>query len=56
LIDTHTLIDCGATGIAFIDKDYVRHHQLEERNLKKSRELEVIDGRPIESGTITMMA
>jgi hypothetical protein len=27
LIDTHALIDCGATGIAFIDKDFVRHHQ-----------------------------
>jgi hypothetical protein len=56
LIDTHTLIDCGATGIAFIDKDFVRHHQLEERKLKESRELEVIGGRPIESGIITPMA
>jgi hypothetical protein len=26
LIDTHALIDCGATGIAFIDKDFVHHH------------------------------
>jgi hypothetical protein len=50
------LIDCGATGIAFIDKDFVRHYQLEERKLKESRELAVIDGRPIESGTITSLA
>jgi predicted aspartyl protease len=56
LIDTHALIDCGATGIAFIDKEFVRHHQLEEIKLKESRELEVIDGRPIESGTITSIA
>jgi hypothetical protein len=56
LVDTHALIDCGATGIAFIDKDFVRHHQLEEKELKEARELEVIDGRPIESGTITTMA
>jgi predicted aspartyl protease len=56
VVDTHALIDCGATGIAFIDKDFVRHHQLEEKKLKESRELEVIDGRPIESGTITTMA
>ena len=56
LIDTHALIDCGATGIAFVDKDFVRHHQLEEKELRESRELEVIDGRPIESGTITTMA
>jgi hypothetical protein len=55
-IDSHALIDCGATGIAFIDKDFVRHHQLEETELKESRELEFIDGRPIESGTITTMA
>ena len=33
LIDTHALIDCGATGIAFVDKDFVRHHQLEEKEL-----------------------
>jgi len=26
LISTHALIDCGATGIAFVDKDFVGHH------------------------------
>jgi hypothetical protein len=31
LIDTDALIDCGATGIAFADKDFVWHHQLEEK-------------------------
>jgi hypothetical protein len=56
VIHTHPLIDCGATGIAFTDKDFLCHHQLKEQNLKKSRKLEVIDGRPIESGTITTMA
>jgi hypothetical protein len=55
-IYNHALIDCGATGIPFIDKEFVRHHQLKEKELKESRELEVIDGRPIESGTITSMA
>jgi hypothetical protein len=55
-IDTHALMDCGATGIAFIDNNFVRHHQLEEKKLKESRELEVIDRRPIESGTITTLA
>ena len=35
LVDTHALIDCGATGIAFIDKDFVRHHQLKEKELKE---------------------
>jgi hypothetical protein len=56
VIVTHALIDCGATGMAFIDKDFIRHHQLTEQESKESRELEVIDGRPIESGTITTMA
>jgi hypothetical protein len=26
IIDTQALIDCGATGIAFVDKDFGRHH------------------------------
>ena len=25
-IPTHALIDCGATGIAFMDEDFARHH------------------------------
>jgi hypothetical protein len=39
IIDPHTLINCGATGIAFIGKEFVRHHQLKEEELKESREL-----------------
>jgi len=27
-IPTHALIDCAATGIAFIDQDCVRNHQM----------------------------
>jgi hypothetical protein len=53
IIDTHALIDSGATGIAFIDKDIVHYHKLKEKILKESRELEVIDGKLIKSGTIT---
>ena len=56
IIQTHALIDCRATGIAFVDKDFVHHHELEERKLRETRELEVIDGRPIKSGTIMTMA
>jgi hypothetical protein len=33
LIDTHTLIDCRAIGIVFVDNDFVHHHQLEEKEL-----------------------
>jgi len=50
---TYALIDNGATGYAFIDKDFVCHHNLPQLPLKKPRRLEVIDGRPVSSGKIT---
>ena len=34
-IDTHILIDCGTTQIDFIDKDFVHHHQIQEKLLKE---------------------
>jgi len=52
-IASHALIDCGATGVAFIDDDFACHHQLPLTPLKYPRALEVIDGRPISSGDIT---
>jgi hypothetical protein len=55
-IPTHALIDCGATGIAFMDQDFARHHQIPLQRLKKKTQVEVIDGRPIESGDITHIA
>ena len=48
-IPTHALIDCGATGIAFMDQDFSRHHQIPLQEMKEKRQVEVIDGRPIES-------
>src|SRR5690606_42118318 len=49
-------MDTGATGYAFVDKRYARDHNLPLYKLKKNRVIEVIDGRPIESGTITHLA
>jgi predicted aspartyl protease len=43
-IPTHTLIDCGAMGYAFIDQDFANHHELPLRLLKTPHALEVIDG------------
>ena len=34
-IPTHALIDCGATGIAFIDQDFACHHQIPLQQLKE---------------------
>jgi len=55
-VATHALIDCGATGIAFVDEDFARHHQLPLTPLWYPRNLEVIDGRLISSGDITHVA
>jgi len=55
-IATHALIDCGATGISFVDENFASHHQIPLQALKTARALEVIDGRPISSGDITHVA
>jgi hypothetical protein len=43
-IPTHALIDCGATGYAFVDQSFATHHKLPLRPLTAPRVLEVIDG------------
>ena len=55
-LDTHSLIDCGASGFAFIDKDFAQQHNFPLHSLRDPRRLEVIDGRPIDSGDITHVA
>jgi len=55
-IASYTLIDYGATGAAFVDEDFARHHQLPLTPLKYPRALEVINSRPISSGDITHSA
>ena len=55
-IQTRALIDCGATGYAFIDEGFARKYQILRFHLKKSRIVEVIDGRPTASGDITHLA
>jgi predicted aspartyl protease len=50
---SHTLIDSGATGYAFIDEEFAISRGLPLYRLKEPRTLEVIDGRPIESGEVT---
>jgi len=55
-IPTHALIDCGATGIAFMDHDFAHHQGIPLQELKEKKQVEVIEGRPIESGDITHIA
>jgi len=47
------MIDTGTTGFAFIDENCVRQHKFPRYRLNPPRDLEVIDGRPIESSQIT---
>jgi len=55
-ISTHALIDCGATGIVFMDQDFARHHQIQLQELMEEKKVEVMDGKHIESGDITHIA
>jgi len=55
-IVTSALIDCGASGIAFIDQTFVSKYSVPTSKLKTPRILDVIDGRPISSGAITDLA
>jgi predicted aspartyl protease len=50
---THAFIDCGATGYAFIDEEFARHHKFPLITLTNPRTVEVIDGRSIAPGLIT---
>ena len=55
-VQTHTLIDCGATGYAVIAEGFARQYQIPQFQHKKPRIVEVIDGSPIASGDITHLA
>ena len=52
-LDSHALVDCGASGFAFIDREFASQHNLPQFTLNEPRRLEVIDGRPIDTGDIT---
>ena len=50
---SYALVDCGATGYAFVDEEFARDHNLPLYKLKTPHSLEVINGRSIELGLIT---
>ena len=53
VIPCFTLLDDSATGFAFLDEAFAHRHKFPLIPLKKPRDLEVIDGRPVVSGQIT---
>ena len=52
---SYILVDCSATGYAFVDEEFACDHNLPLYKLKTLHLLEVIDGRPIESELITYL-
>ena len=50
---THALIDCGASGYAFIDASFAQRNSLSLTPLACPRVLQVVDGRPIATGMLT---
>ena len=52
-LTAQALCDTGATGFAFIDGAFAKHHNLPKFKLRTLRALDVIEGRPITSEDIT---
>lgn len=50
------MIDSGASGYAFIDSTFAQSHSLPLHTLRYPRRLDVADGSPISSGSITHLA
>jgi hypothetical protein len=50
------MLDSGATGKGFIDEAFAHTHQLTLYQLRNSRRLNVVDGRPSSAGDITHVA
>jgi len=55
-IRTNSMLDSGATGKGFIDEAFAHTHQLTLYQLRNSRRLNVVDGRPSSAGDITHVA
>ena len=51
-VKTKALLDSGASA-CFIDKDFVEKHNLPLVTKKSPIHVEVIDGRPLASGSVT---
>jgi hypothetical protein len=50
--DTYALVDCGCTGLSFMNEALACQHNFPHHQLKNPKTVEVIDGGPISSGDI----
>jgi hypothetical protein len=51
-IDTYVLVDCGCTGLSFMNEAFACQQNFSHYQLRNPKTVEVIDGRPISSGDI----
>lgn len=49
-------MDTGATGFAFLDKDFATRHSLPLHELETPHMIDIIDGQPIDLGAVTEIA
>lgn len=54
-LESHALVDCGATGFSVIDREFAHQHNLLKYTRKEPCYHEVINAHPIDSGDITRM-
>lgn len=55
-VRTFTLVESGATGFAFVDKEFASLHSIRLQELKTPHHIEGIEGRPIDPGVVTHIA
>lgn len=55
-VHTYALIDSGGSATAFIDSDFATLHSFNLHELKRKYTLNVVDGRPIDSGILSHRA
>jgi hypothetical protein len=53
MIEAQALIDSGAMGVAYIDHEFARQHQLSFLPVESPIEIKTVDGNPCGKGTIT---
>lgn len=54
-IATHALIDCGATGIALMDNNFARNHQIPLQELLEKHKSRSLTGDPFSHGILRIL-
>jgi hypothetical protein len=52
-INTHALVDCGCTGLSFMNEAFTCQYNFPYYQLKNPKTVDIINSHPISSGNIT---